>query len=164
MGICKYYDSIAANAMGKSFDSIIHDEGDRAYIVSYEFAEYVGNSYCFMRDYTRVFERIASYLQEGDLYKHCLEIAEIDADSFMGSKIAGSKPLELLAWYEKLCKLNRQRGYYNDEIWHLQSLPLLESFIITCVNESLKFWQMEVEYMPELWEMEALEAAGLGGE
>lgn len=31
MGICKHYDSIAANAMGKSFDSIIHDEGNRAY-------------------------------------------------------------------------------------------------------------------------------------
>lgn len=147
MGICKYYDSIASDALGMEFDSILNDGSARDYIAGLEFAEYVGSRYYFMRDYIAAFESIAGYLQEGDLWRRCLEAAEISADSFLGSIIAGLKPLDLLTYYKKLCKLNRGRGYYNDEIDHLRSLPILENFIIVCEKQAFKWWQMEIRML-----------------
>lgn len=144
MEICKYYDSIASDALGMEFDSILNDESARDYIAGLEFAEYVGSKYYFMRDYLKAFESIADFLQKGDLYAHCLEIAEINTDTFLGSIIAGLRPLDLLAYYEKLCNLNRGRGYYNDEIDYLRSLPMLENFIIKCEAQALKWWRMEI--------------------
>lgn len=152
MEICKYYDSIASDAMGMEFDSILSNESDRDYITGYDFREYVGSRYYLMRDYIKAFESIASYLQTGDLYARCLESAEIETDSFLGSIIAGKKPLELLAYYNRLCELNRQRGYYNDEVDHLRSLPIIERFIIVCERQALLWWQMEIESLPERWE------------
>lgn len=152
MEVCRYYDSIAADAMDMEFDSILNDESHRDYIAGLEFAEYVGSHYYFMRDYLRAFESIADYLQEGDLYMRCLEAAEIDTDSFLGSIIARLKPLDLLAYYSRLCKLNRQRGYYNDEIDHLRSLPIIENFIIVCEKQAFNLWQFEVNNIAEIAE------------
>lgn len=157
MEICKYYDSIAADAMGMEFDSILNNESYRDYIAGYEFAEYVGSRYYLMRDYIRAFESIADYLQEGDLYAYCLEVAEINTDSFLGSIIAGLKPLELLAYYNKLCELNRRRGYYNGEIDHLRSLPIIDHFIIVCEMQAFKFWQLEIESLEYLESLEMAE-------
>ena len=157
MEICAYYDSIAGDAMGMEFDSILSDESDRDYIAGYDFREYVGSRYYLMRDYIGAFESIADYLQRGDLYARCLEASEVETDSFLGSIIAGLKPLDLLACYKRLCELNRQRGYYNDEVDHLRSLPIIEHFIIVCEKQALLWWQMEIESLPEY--LESLEMA-----
>lgn len=149
MEICKYYDSIAAEVMGKDFESILNNDSDREYIASYDFYRYIFESHCFMRDFIYSFESIADYLQEGDLYYWCQEALDIDADSFLGSIIARLKPLELLEYYRKLCDLNRKHGYYNNEVDHLRSLPVLESFIMICVDMSIKHWQIEAENLPE---------------
>lgn len=151
MGICKYYDSIASDALGISFDEIVASEAHRDWCAGYEFSEYVGRH--FMRDYINAFESIADYLQEGDLWQRCIEVAEIDADTFLGGIIAKGKPLEILAYYNRLCELNRERGNYNDEIDHLRSLPMLEHFIMVCEMEALKLWQCEIEYAHE-WILE----------
>lgn len=145
MGICDYYDSLAEEALEISFNEIVASEAHRDWCAGYEFAEYVKSRYYFMRDYLRAFESIESYLQEGDLWRRCLESAGIETDSFLGSIIAGLKPLDLLAYYKRLCKLNRGRGHYNDENEHLRSLPMLDHFIIVCEMEALKWWQCEIE-------------------
>lgn len=155
MEICKYYDSIASDALDMEFDSILNDGSARDYIAGLEFTEYVGSRYFLMQDYIHAFESIADYLQQGDLYARCLEVAEIKTDSFLGSIIAGLKPLDLLAYYKKLCKLNRGRGYYNNEIDHLRSLPILEHFIIVCEKQAFGWWQMEIESIAE--HLESLE-------
>lgn len=153
MGICNYYDSLAEEALEISFNEIVASEQHRDWCAGLEFAEYVGSSYYLMRDYLRAFESIADYLQEGDLWRRCLEAAEIDTDTFLGCIIAKSKPLEVLAYYNLLCELNRERGYYNDEIDHLRSLPVIEHFIIVCEMEALKWWRCEIEYAHE-WLLE----------
>lgn len=154
MGICDYYDSLAEEALEISFNEIVASEAHRDYIMGLEFTEYIESRYYFMRDYINAFESIADYLQEGDLWLRCLETAEIDADSFLGGIIAKSKPLEVLALYNRICELNRGRGYYNDEIEHLRSLPVLEHFIIVCEMEALRWWQCEIEYAHE-WLLDA---------
>lgn len=157
MVICNYYDNIAEYVFGISFNEIVASEAHRDYIMGLEFTEYVESRYYFMRDYINAFESIADYLQESDLYAYCLESAEIEIDSFLGSIIAGLKPLDLLAYYKRLCKLNRGRGYYNDEIEHLRSLPILEHFIIVCEKQAFKYWKMEIESIAD--NLEYLEIA-----
>lgn len=153
MGICDYYDSLAEEALGIGFNEIVASEAHRDWCAGYEFSEYVESSYFLTRDFLRAFESIAGYLQEGDLWQRCIETADIDADTFLGGIIAKGKPLEILAYYNRLCELNRERGYYNDEIDHLRSLPVLEHFIIVCEMEALKWWQIEIEYAHE-WLLE----------
>lgn len=153
MEICDYYDSLAEEALGISFDEIVASEQHRDWCASYEFSEYVGTRYYLMRDYLRAFESIARYLQEGDLWLRCIEAAEIDTATFLGSIIAKSKPLEILAYYNRLCDLNRKRGNYNDEIDNYRSLPVLDRFIMACEMEAFKWWKMEIEYSYE-WLLE----------
>lgn len=153
MGICNYYDSLAEEALEISFNEIVASEAHRDWCVGYEFSEYVGSRYYFMRDYIKAFENIADYLQEGDLWQRCIEAAEIDTDTFLGGIIAKGKPLDILAYYNRLCELNREHSYYNDEIDHLRSLPVLDRFIIVCEMESFKWWQFEIESAHE-WLLE----------
>lgn len=154
MRICNYYDSLAEEALEISFNEIVASEQHRDWCANDEFAEYVASRHYLMRGFLKAFESIADYLQEGDLWRRCLDAAEIDTDSFLGGIIAKSKPLDVLAYYNRLCELNRDRGYYNDEIDNLRSLPVIDRFIIICEMEAFKWWQIEIETANE-WLLEA---------